>query len=137
MRGLTLAGPLCRIGSAGDLTTDVGAPCEPTVFLTRRSSRGRPEAEDVPLEHPCSPFPVEGHRADPGRVQQPGLPGAEAPARGLPHLRAVQRPPSYLAGLTGPRHCGDHPWRVKARAANAPTAARCWPRSVSPSTASC
>lgn len=37
-------------------------------------SRGRPQAEDVSEQHPAPPFPVEGVRAHPGHLRQPGLP---------------------------------------------------------------
>ena len=62
----------------------------------RRTDRGCPEAEDFPLQHPLPPLDVEGHRADPVAVPQPGLWRAQAPAPGVPQLRPVRRPSGPL-----------------------------------------
>ena len=46
--------------------------------------RGCPEEEDVAQQHPFAPFAVEGHRADPGDLPEPGLRRADAPASVCP-----------------------------------------------------
>ena len=67
----------------------------------RRTDRGCPEAEDVPLQHPLPPLDVEGHRADPVAVPEPRLRRAQAPAPGVRQLRPVRRPSGPLR-LTRP-----------------------------------
>src|SRR5690606_3466381 len=86
MRPLILAGPRCVSGSAGP---------------RRRVSRGRPQAQDVPGQHPSPSFAVEGGGAVVGAVREPLLPSAEAAARGLPVLRSVRRSSGRPAGLIG------------------------------------
>jgi hypothetical protein len=54
---------------------------------TRRVSRAGSEAENVAQQHAQPPIPVEDRRPDPGGLQQPGLPAAEAAARRVPELR--------------------------------------------------
>jgi len=59
--------------------------------------RGRPEAQDLALEHAAPPLAVEGHAAV-GRGM-PALPAAEVDSRGVPDLRLLPRPPGHR-GLT-------------------------------------
>src|SRR4051812_43550822 len=65
----------------------------------RRSSRGRPEAEDVAIEHALPPVPVEGDPCPAGGLPQPCLPCTQAAAGGLPDLWPVRRPPGCRARL--------------------------------------
>ena len=66
-------------------TTDDAPPTK------RRTSRGRPEAEDVAQQHPLAPGPVEGRPPLPwrpcNRCREPKL-----AAPGVPELRHLQRP---------------------------------------------
>lgn len=53
---------------------------------------GRPEAEDLPQQHPQPAGQLEGRGADARELR--ALPRAEVAPHGVPHVRYVQPPPS-------------------------------------------
>src|SRR5690606_28602034 len=72
-----------------------------TARTTRRSRRGRPQAQNVAFQHPVAAQPVEHHCADARHLPEPGLRREEAAPRGVPVVRHLQRPSGDRARLIG------------------------------------
>jgi ribonuclease-3 len=65
---------------------------------SKETHRGRSEEEDVPQQHATSPFPMEGIRADPGDLREPGLPREAPPPYRLPLVWPVRTEGSPSSG---------------------------------------